>query len=126
MFSGTRVELTLFIQLVLTMTARMTTCHNLMKNGADVKKVGELLMTIQTGVTPTSLVLPWLPSPAKKARTQATTELYSILYAYVENRRHAELTSDAIDVLIADGETTQMIVGVSTTLILKSFGVLGV
>ena len=117
LFFLTNVELALCIQLVFTTTARMATCHDLMKNEADLKKVGELLTTIHTSATPASLVLPWFPSRARRARKQATTELYDILHTYVENRRHAELrTSDAIDLLITDGETTQDIVGASITL----------
>ena len=95
------------------MTARMATCHDLTKNEADLKKINELFMTLQTNATPTSLLLPWFPSPARKTGKEATTKLFTMLYTYVENRRHAEPTSDAIDVLIADGETTQNIVGVS-------------
>jgi len=91
----------------------MTTCRDLAKNEADLKKIGELFMTLQTSATPTSLLLPWFPSPARKTGKEATTELYTMLYTYVENRRNTELTSDAIDVLIAEGETTQKIVGVS-------------
>ena len=94
------------------MTARMATCHDLTKNEADLKKINELFMTLQTNATPTSLLLPWFPSPARKTGKEATTELFTMLYTYVENRRNAEPTSDAIDVLIADGETTQNIVGV--------------
>ena len=100
-------------QLVFLMTARMAACHDLTKNEADLKKIGDLFMTLQTSATPTSLLLPWFPSPARKTVKQATTELFTMLYTYVENRRNEELTSDAIDVLIADGETTQSIVGVS-------------
>ena len=95
------------------MTARMATCHDLVKNEADLKKISELFLTFQTSSTPTSLLLPWFPSPARKAGKEATTELFTMLYTYVETRRDAELTSDAIDVLIAEGETTQNIVGVS-------------
>ena len=91
----------------------MATCHDLVKNEADLKKISELFLTFQTSSTPTSLLLPWFPSPARKAGTEATTELFTMLYTYVETRRDAELTSDAIDVLIAEGETTQNIVGVS-------------
>ena len=98
------------------MTARVATCHDLTKNAADLKKIGELFMTLQTSATPISLLLPWFPSSATKAKKDATTELFMMLYTYVETRRHAEPTSDAIDVLIADGETTQNIVGVSPVL----------
>ena len=97
------------------MIARLTTCSDLAKNEADLKKTGKLLLTIQASITPTSLVLPWFPSPAKRTGQLATTELYTILYTYTEARKHAELTSDAIDLLIAEEETTQNIVGVSST-----------
>ena len=95
------------------MTVRIASCDDLAKNEVDLKKIGELFMTLQKSTTPVSLVLPWLPSPAKKSGKQATTEIYTMLHTYVEARRHVEPTNDAIDVLVADGETTQNIVGVS-------------
>ena len=98
------------------MTTRMSTCHDLTKNEADLKKIRELLLTFQTSATPTSLLFPWFPNPAKRTGKQAATELFTMLYTYVETRRRAKLTSDAIDVLIADGETSQNIVEVSPTL----------
>ena len=100
-------------QLVFAMTVRMTTCHDLAKNEGDIKKIGELFLTLQKSATPTSLLLPWFPSLARKAGKEAATELFTLLYTYVETRRHAEPTSDAIDILIADGETTQNVVEVS-------------
>lgn len=98
------------------MATHMATCRDLIKNKTDLKKIGELLLTVQASTPPTSLILPWFPSPAKKIKKQATIELYTMLYTYVETRRHAEPTSDAIDFLIADGETTQNIVGASPAL----------
>ena len=95
------------------MTARMATCRDLTKNGADLKKIRELFIAIRTSTTPVSVLLPWFPGPARKSINQATTELYTLLYTYVKARRHAEPTSDAIDVLIAGGETDQKIVAVS-------------
>ena len=107
-----RVYLILPFQLVLVMIARLTTCHDLAKNEVDLKRIGELFMTHQASFTPTALLLPWFPSPAKKAGRSAATELFTMLYTYVERRRRAEPTNDAIDILIADGETTKKIVGV--------------
>jgi len=94
------------------MTARMTTCRDLAGNEADLKRIGELFLTLQTSATPTSLLFPWFPSPARKRGKEATMEMYTMLYTYVESRRYAELSSDAIDFLIADGDTNQNIVGV--------------
>jgi hypothetical protein len=92
----------------------MSACRDLAKNGADLEKIKKLFLTLQTSATPASLLLPWFPSPARKRVKQATTEFFTMLCGYVEARRHAEPTSDAIDVLIADGETTHNIVKVSS------------
>lgn len=98
------------------MAARMISCRDLATNRAHLKRMGELFMTLQTSATPTSVFLPWYPSPTRKAGKQATTELYTMIYTHVETRRRAEPTTDAIDILIADGETTQKIVEVSPAL----------
>jgi len=95
------------------MTARTTTCHDLVKNEAHLKKIGGLFRALQTSATPVSLLLPWFPGPARMTGIRAGIELYTLLYSYIETRRRAEPTNDAIDILIADGETTQNMVGVS-------------
>ena len=91
----------------------MAACRDLANNEADRKKIQELFLILQTNGTPTSLLFPWFPSPARKKLKQASTEFYAMLCTYVEARRYAELTSDAMDVLIAEGETTQNINEVS-------------
>ena len=93
------------------MTARLTTCHELTENKADLKKIGELIFTLQTSTPPIFAPLPWFPSSAEKIRKEVTTELFTTLLRYVESRRHTEPTNEAI--LIADRETTHKTVGVS-------------
>lgn len=95
------------------MTARMATCHDLTSNEKDMKRIEKLFMDLQNSATPISLVLTWFISPAKMNGMMATTELFTMLRTYVDNRRTATPSSDAIDILIADGETTQTIVEVS-------------
>ena len=76
-------------------------------------------MTLQTNTTPTSLLFPWFPSSARKTTKQATADLFIMLAGYVEARRAATQTTDAIDVMIAEGFDTTVIVGVR--IILTSF-----
>ena len=95
------------------MTARTATCGDLVESEADLEKISELFMTLQTSVTPTSLMLPWFPSPARRAVKHANTQMYVILSGYIEARRRAKPTGDAIDVLIADGVANENIVWVS-------------
>ena len=104
-------------QLVFLMTARLAVCDSLTKNEDDLHRIKELFHTIHTGATPASLLLPWFPSPARKSVKRATTEMYTLLQTYVEARRHADPTNDAVDVLIADGVTTQNIIGVSVPVV---------
>jgi len=95
------------------MTARMATCRDLSKNEADLNKIREVFLILKASATPTSLLLSYFPGASRKTAKQVTSELYTLLHDYVEARRRApEFTSDAIDILIADGETTQNIVGV--------------
>ena len=98
--------------------ARMTTCDSLARNDADLEKIAGLFLTLQKSATPASLLLPWFPSPARKRRQAAATELFKTLYTYVEKRKRAEPTSDPIDVLLADGESSQSIARVRLVQIL--------
>lgn len=99
------------------MTARMASCQDLTNNEADMKRIEKLFMDLQSSATPISLMVSWFLSPAKMSGMLATTELFTMIRGYVDKRRLAEPTSDAIDVLIADGETTQVIVEVSSATI---------
>ena len=100
-------------QLVILASAHLTTCHDLAKNEGDLKSIGETLTILNKSHNPLSLFLPWFLSPMKTSGWNSTVKFYTMIRDYVEARRKADLTSDAIDVLIADGETTHNIVRVS-------------
>jgi sterol 14-demethylase len=58
------------------------------------------------------LLLPWFPSRSKKNKDNATKALFVKIYGIVEMRRHAAVpSSDAIDVMISQGHSTETIVG---------------
>ena len=95
------------------MTARLVSCDDLTKNEADLKRIRELFTTMHTSTTAVSLLLPWFPSPGRKSVKKSTTELFCLLQTHVEARRSAEPKSDAIDLLIAEGETSVNIAGAS-------------
>lgn len=94
----------------------MATCRELTENETDLKRIEKLFMDLQSSATPISLVLTWFLSPAKMSGMLATTELFTMLRSYVDNRRNAVPSSDAIDMLIADGESTQVIVEASSVI----------
>ena len=101
-------------QLVFLMTARLVTCEDLAKNEADLKKISGLLDAFITSPTPFASMLPWFPGPARVKMIMSNLRMFSIFRSYVEARRRAVPTNDAIDVLIAEGEKTKDIVIVSS------------
>ncbi|KAF8816709.1 cytochrome P450 [Phlegmacium glaucopus] len=98
--------------LVFQMTVRMASCAELSSNIKAVEEIQNLYWTLEKSSTPTSLLLPWFPGPAKKRRQAATKELFTKLEGYVEMRRNAAVpSSDMIDILSAQGADNQEIVG---------------
>ncbi len=95
----------------------MITCRELSQDKAAIEKMAALYWTLEKSATPTALLLPWIPSPAKRMRKAAVTELYIHVVKYVKARRAAGATSsDPIDVLIQNGDSDPIIVNVSEAL----------
>jgi sterol 14-demethylase len=104
--------------LVFQMTVRMATCEELAGDPLMVQKMRQLYWKLQESATAVSLLLPWFPSAARRNKAQATKDLYNTLSHYVDIRRKAQVPStDAIDVLIADGEDDGTIVEESIVLL---------
>ena len=92
------------LQLVFQMTVRMATCREFAQDIQAVDEVHRQFWILEKSATPTRLLLPWFPGPARRRNDAATKELYMTLYTVVEKRRAAETpSSDAIDLLIAEG-----------------------
>ena len=95
------------------MIARIATCHDLAKNEVDLGKITGSFWSLRACATPTALILPWFPSLARVGQLMAHYKIFRVLSKHIEARRRVEPTSDAIDVLIAEGETTRNIVQAS-------------
>lgn len=98
------------------MTVRMASCRELSENRAAVAQLAKHLLSIEKSASPVSVLLPWFPGSAKKAKHKATTALYTLLLSYVHLRRKA-LTSqlpsmDPIDLFISQGAPDDTIVEV--------------
>jgi hypothetical protein len=102
------------MQLIVQMTIRMVSCRSLSNDPAAVAEMWKYFDIIEKSATPFSLILPWIPTSATKNKEKATTDLYKFLVKYIEERRNSTPSSDAFDVLIANGLDNQAIVGVRT------------
>ncbi|RDB26871.1 Lanosterol 14-alpha demethylase [Hypsizygus marmoreus] len=99
-------------ELVFQMTVHLVTCRELSEDKESIAKLAKHYWDLEKSVTPFSLLLPWFPGRAKKARKDATMNLYTLISGYVDLRRNSpHPTSDAIDVLIAEGDSNETIVG---------------
>ncbi|KAF8908501.1 cytochrome P450 [Gymnopilus junonius] len=97
---------------VFQMTIRMATCQELAEDRKSIDQLMEYYSVLEKSATPVSLLLPWFPGPAKKAREKATTALFTLLFKFVKLRRQApEPSTDAIDLLIGQGHEDQSVAG---------------
>ncbi|KAG6909648.1 hypothetical protein DXG01_016228 [Tephrocybe rancida] len=109
---GTLNLFTEVYDLVFQMTARLASCRELTEDKEALSQLAQNYWDLETSATPFALLFPWFPGPAKRAKQRATQNLYDLLSGFVELRRKATVpSSDAIDMLIAEGETGDAIVG---------------
>ena len=96
------------------MTVRMASCAELAADVKTVEEIQGLYWQLEKSATPTALLLPWFPGPAKKRKERVTTELFTKLHDFVELRKNAAVpSSDSIDILLGQGVPTPDIVQVS-------------
>ena len=102
------------VQLVFQMTVRMATCRELAEDKQAIQDLRKHYFDVEQSTTPVSVLLPWFPGPAKKVKTKATLELYHLIKKYVTMRRETKIpSSDPIDLLIANGDSNDVIINVS-------------
>ena len=93
------------------MTVRMASCRELASDLAALAEFQRHYWILEKSATPTALLLPWFPGPAKRAKQASTTALFTTLWRYVEDRRKAQVpSSDAIDLLLGMGMNNQDII----------------
>ena len=92
----------------------MTTCAELSQNFKEVEDIRKLYAIVEDSSTASALLLPWLPSPARRRKDIAMQELFTKLHHYVELRRNAAVsTNDSFDILLAAGWSNSEIIEVS-------------
>jgi hypothetical protein len=69
-----------------------------------VARIAQLFDSVEKNSTPASLLLPWLPSPARRLKRESNLQLFILVKSFVEIRRAASASSsDAIDFLLGVG-----------------------
>jgi sterol 14-demethylase len=93
------------------MTARMASCRELASDLPALTTLQQHYWILEKSATPTALLFPWFPGPAKRARDASTKALFTTLWDYIEERKKAPVpSSDAIDLLLGMGINNQDII----------------
>ena len=96
------------------MTVRMATCQELAEDKQAVQDVRKYYFDLEQSSTPVSVLLPWFPSPVRVVKTKATFQLYFLIKKCIKMQREAKIPSaDPIDLLIANRDSDEVIIGVS-------------
>ena len=109
------------LQLVFQMTVRMD-------NLKAIEEIQALYWKLEKSTTPTTLLLPWFPGPAKKRKEQATMptkNLFIKLQDY-ELKKNADVPSSDAIFLLERGLATAQIVDVSQRQFILSFTSAGI
>ena len=106
------------------MTVRLASCRELSEDREKIALLAKYFMEIEKSGTPFTVLFPWFPSPAKRAKRKATKALYDIFLSYIHLRRKSSVPSnDPIDLFISHGLSDDAIAGVCPSC-LRSFTVL--
>ncbi|QRV80118.1 cytochrome P450 family protein [Ceratobasidium sp. AG-Ba] len=102
--------------MVFQLTIRAASCREISDSVENCKRMEKLYWLVEKGSTPTSLLLPWLPSTSRKLKTEATTKLYNwfddiIKARQAENRREEDALQDLLDMGDSTADVIQFVLG---------------
>ncbi|KAG6915836.1 hypothetical protein DXG01_009622 [Tephrocybe rancida] len=108
---GTINPFTEIYNLAFSMLVRLASCHELSKDKEALAQLARHYWDLEKSSTPFALMFPWFPGPGRRSIERATKNMCDLVSGFVELRRRAtEPSSDAIDILIAEGATNDAIV----------------
>lgn len=104
-------------ELVYQLTMRTVACNEIAEDPAMLKKTLRLYEEVEKAATPTVVMYPWLPSPAKLKRMWGGAQLYMIFKNIVDVRnKTSRREDDALQFLMDQGDDIRSIIGVRQSL----------
>lgn len=104
-------------RIVYQLTMRTVACNDIADDPILLEKTLSLFEQVEASSTPTTILFPWLPTPAMVKRTIAGGRLYMILSGIVEKRKkEGTRGDDPLQVLIDEGDDMGKIVEVYSAL----------
>ncbi|KAK7462855.1 hypothetical protein VKT23_007431 [Stygiomarasmius scandens] len=99
-------------ELVFQITVRSLSCSEISDDAALVSRLKKLYDTLDSGTTPSTVLLPWLPLPSMIRKLWATKEIYDIVVGAVKSREQSGVSrDDTLQMLLDSGDEKLTIVG---------------
>lgn len=105
-------------QLVFQTTVRTITSQEIADDPALVARLKNLYDILDSGTTPATILLPWLPGPSMLRKLLATKEVYDILSRAIDLRvKSDKIQNDTLQMLIDAEDERLVMVGVSALML---------
>lgn len=102
------------VQLIFQTTVRSLSCHDLADNRDLVAQLKALYDELDSGTTPATVLLPWIPTPAMLKKLWSTKKIYDILVQAIEEREKSSVVrEDTLQFLLDSGDDRLLVIGVS-------------
>ena len=96
------------------LTMRTVGCNEIASDPALLNRTLHLFEIIEKSGTPTGIVFPWLPTPAKVKKLYAGFSLFMIFQKIVNQRKKTgRRENDALQFMMDQGDSMERIIGVS-------------
>lgn len=97
------------------------TCKEIADDPVLVARLKVLYDRLDTGTTPATVLLPWLPTPAMIKKLWATKEIYDIVVRAIDARQRSGIYQyDTLQMLLDSGDEKLVVVGVGRVPLLIS------
>ncbi|KAJ8081843.1 hypothetical protein AAF712_004751 [Marasmius tenuissimus] len=97
-------------ELVFQTTVRALSCHEISDDPALVARLKKLYDTLDTGTTPATVLVPWLPTPAMLQKLWATKDIYNIVIGAINAREKSGVTRDDTLQMLLDNQDEKLVV----------------
>lgn len=107
-------------------TIRSLSCVEISNDPVLVARLKKLYDTLDTGTTPATVLLPWLPTPAMIQKLWATKDIYEIVIKAINDRERSGISrDDTLQMLLDSGDEKLVVVGVSSQIALDRLLIAG-
>ncbi|KAF8155617.1 cytochrome P450 [Crassisporium funariophilum] len=99
-------------ELLFQLTIRSLSCTEISDDPFLVARLKKLYDTLDTGTTPATVLVPWLPTPAMIKKLWATKDIYQIIIQAIKDRESSGISrGDTLQMLLDAGDEKLVVVG---------------